>query len=1015
MKQLLFSFLVLLMSTSLTLAQRTVSGKVTDAAGESVIGASVFVKEAPGVGTITDIDGVYQLNVPANGNTLVFSYTGFETFEAAITSGTVNVTMQEGKLLDEVVVTGYGTQIKSRLTGNIAKVSGKDIANAPVTSLEGALQGRAAGVFIEANNGKVGSANRMRIRGASSIGASNQPLFVVDGIIISTETLNGTGEAINPLTDINPNDIESVEILKDASAAAIYGARGTNGVVIITTKQGKKGESKINLNVQYGSSSPTNKREFMNSEEFIQFFREAAQNSDIYEDDNFWVGFTEGRFDRYSGHTGTIENDVFKWVDQPTDTDWQDQAFRRGNNMMADLSFQGGNDKTTYYASTSYNKTEGILIGNDFERFGARLNLDTKAKDWLDVGVKLNLSRTSIDQVAADNAFSTPMQLVALAPINPIRDPNGQLYDTPVTTYYNGLIEQEYASRNIFNTRMLANGYMSFKLTDKLRWRNEVSYDLFNLKENARWGQRTEVGRARNGEGYANYGQTNNVMSSSYFIFDTKLNDIKLNAVGGIEFQRTRVDRANVSGREFPLDDLKTLASAAEIFAGTSLVRENSFVSYFARTNFEFFDRFLFTLSGRVDGSSRFGTNNRYGFFPATSLGYIITNEEALANSDFLSFLKFRVSYGLTGNAAIGDYDHLGLYNPEPYNNRPGLIPSRIANPDLRWEKTGQFDVGFDYGFFNNRITGEIDFYQKNTTDLILAVPVPATSGFSTQAQNIGAVRNRGVELVINTINTTGALKWSTGFNFAFNRNEVTKLFGEQNIIDEGSSRWMNVVQVGQPIGVFYGAEYAGVDPANGDALWYLNSEEDPRGTTNDYSEANFTNLGNPTPEYIGGITNSLSYKGFDLNFTFQGVFGNMIHLAGDPFMACNGCWFDNQTRDQLRAWKQLGDITDIPQARLGLSNGDQGRSSRYLSDGSYLRLRNIVFSYNLPKSMLKQKSLDNVRIFVQGQNLLTFTKYIGWDPEVSSDFAVSNVRSGIEFYSAPQPRTITFGLNIGL
>lgn len=1015
MKQFYLLFLFLLTGISITEAQKMVAGKILDSSGEPVIGANVYLTNNNSVGTISDIDGMFSLNVPTNSESLTVSYTGFDTQVISILgTNFVNITMSEGKLLEEVVVTGYGSQIKSRLTGNIAKVSGKDIANTPVASLEGALQGRAAGVFIEANNGKVGSGTRMRIRGASSIGASNQPLFVVDGIILSTETLNQTGERINPLTDINPNDIESVEILKDASAAAIYGARGANGVVIITTKQGKAGESKINLNLQYGSSTPSNKREFMNSDEFIQYFREAAKNSDEYENDDFWVGFVENRFNRYTGHTGTIENGQFKWVGEPTNTNWQDQAFQRANSFMSDLSFQGGSDKSRYFASLSYNNQDGILIGNTFDRYSARLNIDNQAKSWLDMGLKINMARTSIGQVAADNAFSTPMQLVALAPINPIRNQNGDLYDTPVTTYYNGLIEQQDASRNILNTRILAGGYLSFKLTEKLKWRNELNYDLFNLKENARWGVRTESGRSNNGEGYANYGQTNNLMTSSYLLYNTAFSNVNLSAIGGLEFQKARVDRASLSGRQFPLDDLKTLASAAEIYEGTSTLSENSFVSYFARTNFDISNKFLVSLSGRVDGSSRFGENNRYGFFPAASAGYILSNEDFLANSNLISFLKLRASYGLTGNAGIGNYDHLGLYQSGAYNNQAGLVPFRIANPDLRWEKTGQFDIGVDFGFWGNRLSGEIDYYSKNTTDLLLEVPVPGSSGYRIQSQNIGAVTNKGVEFVLNTVNTTGALKWNTSFNIAFNRNKVTKLFGEQEIIDPGSSRWMNVVQLGQPIGVFYGAEYAGVDPDNGDAIWYINGEGDDRATTNDYSEANFITLGNPTPEYIGGLNNSLSFKGFDLNFTFQGVFGNMIHLAGDPFMACNGCWFDNQTRDQLNSWKNPGDITNVPQARLGLSNGDQGRSSRYLSDGSYLRLRNIIFAYNVPKSSVKRVGLDNMRVFVQGQNLLTFTKYIGWDPEVSSDFAVNNIRSGIEFYSAPQPRTFTFGINVG-
>jgi TonB-linked SusC/RagA family outer membrane protein len=1016
MKQLLLSISLMFFGFTLVHGQRTISGKVTDTSGDGLIGANVIAKEVAGLGTITDVDGNYVLKISNDVKTLLISYTGYESQEISISSSnTLNVTLSEGKLLEEVVVVGYGTQIKSQVTGNIAKVSGDAIQNAPVPSIQEALQGRAAGVFIESSNGKTGGANRMRIRGSSSISASNQPLFVIDGIPLSTESLNSTGAALNPLSDINSNDIESVEILKDASAGAIYGSRAANGVVLITTKKGKEGISKINFNLQTGFSSPTNKREFMNSDEFIEYFRHAAANSDALEGDTFWAGFVEGRFDRYSGPAGERDdNGIFRWVDQPINTNWQDQAFRTGRSLLADISAQGGTDKLKYYASGSVNRTEGMIVANGFERISSRLNLDSKVNSWIDVGLNFSLARTVIDQVAADNAFSTPLQLVALSPITPVRDEDGNLYNTPVTTYYNGLIDTEDAQRKITNFRSITNGYINFKLSEGLNWRSELGYDLYNLKENAFYGSKTEVGLPFNGFGLANYGQTQNLNTKSYLSYVTDFSDLGLNATAGIEYQKTDVDNALVEARMFPTDDLKTLASAAEVATGTSTFTEFSFLSYFSRLNFDYQNKYLLTLSGRVDGSSRFGENKRYGFFPAVSVGYVLSEEDFMKDSKVFSFLKVRASYGTTGNAGIGNFQHLGLYGSGSYNNQPGLRPTQIPNPDLGWEVTTQLDLGFDFGILKDRINGEIDYYVKNTSDLLLDVPVPGTSGFTTQTQNIGAVTNKGVELVLNSTNLTGDFKWSTSFNIAYNKNEVTSL-GDQQLIDGGSSRFMNVVQVGQPLGVFYGAEYAGVDSQNGDALWFVNDPDGTAGaTTNDFSAANFVVLGNPTPEIIGGLTNTFGFKGFDLAFTFQGVSGNDIHLAGDSFMACNGCWFDNQTRDQLNSWRNPGDVTNVPQARLGYSNGDQARSSRYLSDGSYLRLRSLTFGYEFPKSLIKKRGLDKLRLYVQGQNLLTFTKYIGWDPEVSTDFAVTNVISGVDFYSAPQPKTITFGLNVG-
>jgi TonB-linked SusC/RagA family outer membrane protein len=478
-----------------------------------------------------------------------------------------------------------------------------------------------------------------------------------------------------------------------------------------------------------------------------------------------------------------------------------------------------------------------------------------------------------------------------------------------------------------------------------------------------------------------------------------------------VEFQRSRTDRSYVEGQQFPVDDLKTIASAADITAGSSSVSEFSFLSYFGRITYDFNRKYLFTLSGRIDGSSRFGKNSRYGFFPAASAGWVLTEEPFMKDSRVLSFLKPRVSYGITGNAAIGNFDHLGLFGAQGYNGVSGLSPSQIPNPDLEWEKTSQFDAGIDFGFFENRLSGEIDYYVKNTSDLLLDVPVPGTSGFRTQTQNVGKVQNQGVEFVLNTNNFVNAFKWNTSINIAFNQNKVVALSEGQDIIDQAN---INVVKVGHPIGVFFGAEYAGVDPANGDALWYVNKEGRERETTNDYNEAEFVTLGSPIPVTIAGITNTVTFKGFTLDFTFQGVFGNKIHNSGGRFMSCNACWFDNQTRDQMRYWDKPGDITDVPEPRLGYSNGDQDRSSRYISDGAYVRLRTVNLGYEFPQSVLSRTGLSRLRLYIIAQNLLTFTKYDGWDPEVSSDAFVSNIASGIDFYAAPQPKTITFGLNIG-
>jgi TonB-linked SusC/RagA family outer membrane protein len=1009
--------------------QKTISGTVTGTEDNlPIIGATVQIKGTTS-GITTDVDGKYQISATA-GATIEVRFVGMKTKEVVIGSSNVyNVALDFDLVgMNEVVVVGYGTQIKSKVTGSISKVDGNVLQNIPVPTVEQALQGKTAGVFIESVNGKSTGTTNVRIRGSSSITATNQPLFVVDGIPLTTEALNQSGAVINPLTSINFNDVESIDILKDAASSAIYGSRGANGVVIITTKKGISGDTKLNFTIQSGFNEASRRREFMNATQYIDYFRESAVNGDLMDDayygdpsgtNDYWRHHVETRLKRYSGWAAILDASD-NYIGSKVNTDWQDLAFQKGKIFAADMSAQGGNDKLKYFTSLSYNNSEGILVSNGIEKISARLNVDNKVNKYIDIGFSLSLNRTNINQVSADNAFSTPMQLVALSPVTPPHDLNGMLYNTPTTTYYNGLLDVEYATRNIIEYRSLANGYLTVNILKGLKWRNELGFDLYNLKENARYGKLTESGTGVNGYGFANYGQTQNITTKSYVDYLTDFGDFSLSAVLGTEFQYTTIDNAHAEGQQFPLDELKTLASAGLITGATSTLTKYSFLSYFSRVNLDYKAKYLLTVSGRIDGSSRFGNNNRYGVFPAASLGWVLTREAFLADNNLLSFLKLRTSYGLTGNAGIGNFGHLGLYGVGNYNSLSGLIPTQIPNPDLGWESTSQVDFGIDYGFFKNRISGEIDYYLKDTKDLLLNVPVPATSGYSTQMKNIGSVQNKGFEFVLNTNNLTGTLSWSTSLNFSYNKNEVTSL-GGQDMIDNGSARYMNIVKVGQPIGIFYGAEYAGVDPAIGDALWYVNTKDkngnvtDHITTTNTFTDANFVVLGNPTPDLIGAITNTLNYKGIELAFTFQGVTGNKIHLIGDQWMAANGVWYDNQLTSQLASWKKSGDITDVPQARLGWDNGDQSRNSRYLSNGSYVKLRSFMLSYELPKKIVSKAKVNRIRIYIQAQNLLTFTKYLGWDPEVSTDFLNDNITSGCDFYSAPQPRSVVFGINIGL
>ena len=458
------------------------------------------------------------------------------------------------------------------------------------------------------------------------------------------------------------------------------------------------------------------------------------------------------------------------------------------------------------------------------------------------------------------------------------------------------------------------------------------------------------------------------------------------------------------------------IASAARKTDGSSTETNFRFLSYFARANYKFNDRYLLGLSARIDGSSRFGRDSRYGFFPAVSAGWVITEESFLQNNPIISFLKLRASYGRTGNAEIGNFPQLGLFTGDAaYAGQPGQRPSQLGNPDLRWETSDQVDIGIDFGLLNNRISGEIDYYNKQTSGLLLNVNVPGTTGFTTQVKNVGSLENKGIEFVLNTDNLVGAFKWKTSLNLAANRNKITDLQGQ--IIEAGLNNMSRAVE-GQPLGTYFTAEYAGVDRANGNALWYKNVTNTDgsidRSTTNVYSQAQRVVVGNPQPKLIGGLTNTFSFKGFDLSIFFNGVFGNKINFYGvGRFSSANARFEDNQTVDQLDSWTKETPDAKFPEARLFFNNGAQP-SSRFIQDGSFVRLRNVTLSYSLPKSLLNKAKINSVRLFLTGQNLLTFTKYTGWDPEVNADDIVTNIAQGYDFYTAPQAKTITGGINIG-
>ena len=1020
----ILSVLFLCVSIFSALAQvKSVTGKVTDENGAPLTSVTVLIKgEKSGVNT--DATGSFVIS-NASGKTLVFSAVGFESREVLANLANLQISLKtDTKSLSEVVVTGFGgSQIKRELTGNIARVRGKDIEYMPTPSVDQALQGKAAGVFVNAQSGKLGQAVTVRVRGNSSISANSQPLYVLDGVPITANDQSSYGGDMNPLTDLNPNDIESIEVLKDASAGAIYGSRAANGVVLITTKRGKAGKTNVTFNVQSGYAEASKRIRMLNSKEYAELILEGA----AYRDKLDGTPTTDP-----SSWTAYVKNDVMdyysygQWSKDPNKSyDWQDEVFQRGPYRQADLQIRGGTDRTKFFTSFQHLDQTGTIIGNNLQRSTGRLNLDQKANDWLDLGVSMSLSRTFNRRLPDDNAFSNPLQAIALMPMTPFNDPNTGLAagtppgDVNIPLYYNPVLTVNYGRFTQDVYRTFGNSYLKAKILPGLNFQTEFGMDYLSQNEEGYF--RSETARnqttAARGSGTNTGSFITNYNTNSYFTYNKTTDIHNLNATLGMQYQQSQARYNSTAGNDFPSNSYQKIASAATKSGGSSSQTDFRFLSYFLRANYSLMDKYIIAASGRIDASSRFGKSARQGFFPALSAGWILTNEKFLANVKYLSFLKLRASYGIVGNAEIGNFPQLGLFAGDAgYAGNAGQRPSQLANDSLRWETTAQADFGIDFGLFNNRITGEIDYYQKNTTGLLLNVNIPATTGFGSIFKNVGKLENSGFEFVLNTQNLVGKFKWSTNINVALNKGKVTDIQGQ--IIEGGVSN-MNRVEEGYNVGVFFTPEFAGVDPANGNALFYKNTKKADgtrdRTTTSVYSEAQRVVVGDPNPDLIFGFTNNFSYKGFDMSVFFNGIQGNQNNIYGmGRYSSASMLYEDNNTADQLRRWQKPGDVTDIPQVRLYRVNGSQA-SSRYIVDGAYIRLRTVSLGYTFDNKLLSKFKMDKVRVYVSGQNLMTFTKYPYWDPEVNADSFDSNIAKGNDFYTPPQPKTILFGINVSL
>ena len=1001
------SFLLILFILGNTVLQaqtRLVSGKVTSPTEPNGLpGVNVVVK-GTSQGAITDANGNFSLEIPTDA-TVVFSFVGYKTQEVVATGQeTLNIVLQEeAEELSEVVVVGYSSVEKRDITGAVTSVKASDFQDMSLSGIDQALQGQAPGVQVTQSSGTPGGGIAVRIRGVTSIGAGNTPLWIIDGVQVETGTLSLRsfgGQNDNALSLLNPGDIESIQILKDASAKALYGSRASNGVVVVTTKRGKKGQAKIVFDVQRGIIDPVKKLDLLNSTQLLELQREAIRNA----------GKNPDGFGLLSGVTDAVN------------TDWQDEIFRRGIMQQYQLSASGGDENTNYYISANLRDEQGIQLNNKFQRIGAVVNVDQKFTDKLTVSTNFNITRTLNKRVKGDNFLDGVYSgAVKSLPYYTPFDENGFLIG-PGSSEYAGFpnfnpVAQAVLPRFDAHTAKLVGALSAnYKFDSHFNLKGQISIDYNDVTEDQYESSRTAIGGFLPNVGGQGYGvfiastatNVNTFATLSYS--NTFAEKHVFNAFIGTEVLQSFGINGDVQGRLFPSDDFTYITSAGIVDQGSSAKGENGLVSFFAEAKYDLDDRFLATASFRTDGSSRFGPNRRFGYFPAASVAWRISSEDFF-HVRAINDLKLRASFGFTGNERIGDFSFLGTWGSTTYNGSSGVSPNNIANPDLKWETTRETNVGLDLSLLEGRIQTSMDAYYNKTFDMLLLRPYASTTGFSGVTDNIGEMENKGLELLISTVNIDGNLKWSTDFNIAKNMNKVLFLADSVPLYRGYTAEGVdgtNIIKEGEPLGTFIGLNFLGVDPATGDAMY-----EDTNGD-GVINNSDATVIGNAQPDFFGGITNRFSYKRFDLSVFFQFSVGNKILNFAKATLVNSGADIEsNQSVDALRRWKKPGDVTDIPRYEFENTHNNF-HSNRLLEDGSYLRLKSLSLGYYLPTALANKLMLQNLRIYCAGTNVWTFSKYSGADPEVSTlDGSVS--AQGIDFYTLPQVRTLSVGINATL
>ena len=1053
-RKVLLLLLSLMTITNGFAQQLKVSGKIIDEAGQALVGVNVIEKGTTN-GVISNYDGNYEISVEM-GKTLQFSFIGMKKKSVIVTEEVINITMIDMALnLDEVVAVGYGTMRKSDVVGSTSRVSAKMFADQNNVSLDQTLTGRVAGVQVVSNSGAPGSGVSIRMRGGTSINASNEPLYVIDGMPFVNDQANASTAGIgfdneNPMVNIDPSDIANIEILKDASATAIYGSRGANGVILVTTKSGKAGKTKLTYKTTMGVSEVARRLDLLDGTQYAEFIHAVDPGDDRF--------------------TNIETGEAISYADS-TQVDWQDEIFRLAKLQTHNLSLSGGDKKTTYSINGSYIENEGVIMNTELQRYSTRMKVNHQYNEFFTLSANYSASLTEENGVISAGTQSGANAGLVTNLINfrptAIYNANGDMEEideaggkTNPFVFVNGMKKISTTIRNIGNVDL------TFNLHKNLVFKSTGGFNFNNIKKKQYYPSNVGAGRNTTGKGIQSDVLRKVWLNDNVLTYSNKFDNHSVTAMLGTSVQTSITEKLDVTNTVFDIEN----NAVYDIDAGTAPLIPNSdidewaLVSYFGRLSYNFKDKYLVNATFRADGSSRFGSNNRFGYFPSVGVAWRVNQEDFLKDSKYISNLKVRAGWGQTGNQGIGSFNYLELLAQENYSFNNGIVtgmqPSNIGNPDLKWETTIQTNIGLDLGFFSNRINVVIDAYDKQTKDLLLNMPVSQVSGYSNVMANIGELSNRGLEIAINTVNVdTKNFKWYTDFNIAFNKNKINKLVneGQDIFIDAEYNSTVPVTYVlreGESIGSMFGyvwdkndplyqiedftwqensnpdiahedrvytikddvAIMPGTDVYPGHIKYQNTSREDVNGDgviTDDEQQIDTGDrqiVGNGLPIHFGGLSNTFKYKSIDCSIGLQWSYGNDIYNA-NKFEYLMPNLNKNQHVDILNYWTPENTNTTIPSVE---GKATFLPSTYVVEDGSYLRLNNITIGYTLPKKFVKKVKLSKVRIYVTGTNLYTWTDYSGFSPDVSVTGGVGKgLLTGLDYSSYPQVRTFLGGVTI--